>query len=254
MILPTQSDTGSPFRGIYERLKRTDQNIHNLDVEIAGFIDGGEYKIMPYGDAELVLKAAAYHRDRPIPLRFSVLAGEIIHHLRSCLDHLAWRLSTGASRTIEFPIFKRRPVQEKELARYKGKISGIINPDALRIIEGLQPYNFPNPYAVPLAIVHDMDIMDKHKELLLCVSSATAQIVATASPDVERYFRNKRYVGNDIFADLASELKKHAQVIPQVSFGQFGGRKSEPIIPALVYLAKSVRDAILLFADVEFPK
>jgi hypothetical protein len=48
-------------------------------------------------------------------LRFSVLAGEVIHHLRSCLDHLVWQLSSEPFRSahsdrIEFPVYERAPV------------------------------------------------------------------------------------------------------------------------------------------------
>jgi hypothetical protein len=41
-----------------------------------------------------------------VPPRFSVLAGEIVHHLRSCFDHVTWNFSVGATpehKRIDFP-------------------------------------------------------------------------------------------------------------------------------------------------------
>ena len=157
------------FSGIREKLKRTDQNIRNLDVEVARFLETGKYPaLLPYEDKELLSKGAAYHEKRVIPLRFSVLAGEIIHHLRSCLDHIVWQFSAQWYRTlkpkqIEFPILEVRPVNKEAIAAYERKVKGVSDPGALILIEALQPYNRINPIYSSLLIIHKMDIVDKHR-------------------------------------------------------------------------------------------
>ena len=117
------------FDGIYEKLKRAHENIINLKSEIDTFLKG-EYSVLVNPDNELMLKATEYHRQRKIPLRFSVLSGEIVHHLRSSLDHIVWFVSDPAYRTkhrtnIGFPILKTRPVKPESIAGYEGKIKGI---------------------------------------------------------------------------------------------------------------------------------
>ena len=55
------------------------------------------------------------HRER------NQVLGEIIHHLRSSLDHIAWLLSSEKYRrehetAIAFPICTDEPIEKKELA------------------------------------------------------------------------------------------------------------------------------------------
>jgi hypothetical protein len=75
------------FDGIHEKLKRADENIVNLQAEVSRFFQECEYPVMPKVQDKEHTKALAYYKSMKIPLRFSVLSGEIVHHLRSCLDH-----------------------------------------------------------------------------------------------------------------------------------------------------------------------
>src|ERR1035438_3314902 len=98
----------NPLDGINEKLKRSHENIVNLESEIAAFLQAGEYSIVENEDLGLLREKVKHQASRPIPLRFSVLAGETIHHLRSCLDYVAWGLSSQQYRlsspsSIEFP-------------------------------------------------------------------------------------------------------------------------------------------------------
>jgi hypothetical protein len=63
------------FKAIYEKLDRADENICNFDLEINRFFQESDYPTIPQNNRETMLKAVDYHRERPIPLRFSVLAG-----------------------------------------------------------------------------------------------------------------------------------------------------------------------------------
>jgi hypothetical protein len=59
----------------------------------------------------VIPEALEYHRNRPVPLRFSVLAGEVIHQLRSILDRIVWQFSDRRywefnGKWIEFPILE----------------------------------------------------------------------------------------------------------------------------------------------------
>jgi len=104
------------FNGIFEKLKRADENIVNLKVEIDAFISSGEYPVIPHPNSEMWQKAVDYHRNKLVPKRFSVLAGEIVHHLRSSLDHIVWHFSSDDARKkpngLEFPMFEAEPLEE----------------------------------------------------------------------------------------------------------------------------------------------
>src|SRR6266481_7650612 len=103
-------DENHPFYGIVEKLKRFDENIGNLHNEIIAFFKGSKYPVLSNPDSKEWQEAVDYHRELVIPKRFSVLSGEIIHHLRSCLDHIVWHFSSahyrrGHANAIEFPVF-----------------------------------------------------------------------------------------------------------------------------------------------------
>src|SRR6266481_2405373 len=121
------------FEGIDEKLKRADENIQNLKVEVSWFFKKCKYPKIPKLDDEKLAEALNYHHALKIPPRFSVLAGEIVHHLRSCLDHVVWELSDDAYRNspnfrfIEFPLLEKRPSLKDKFTRYERKIKGVQN-------------------------------------------------------------------------------------------------------------------------------
>jgi integrase len=69
---------------IREKLKRANEHIHNLDTEITAFLR--EHPDKPVTDDEHKAEEELwkFYVQRGIPPRFSVIAGEIVHHLRSC--------------------------------------------------------------------------------------------------------------------------------------------------------------------------
>jgi len=241
------------FNGIEEKLKRSDENIINLDGEITIFFQRGEYPVIPHPDDKLWQKALDYHQMREIPLRFSVLAGEIVHHLRSSLDHIVWHFSDDTGRrsgATEFPVFKMEPISEKELARYEGKIQGVKDFKARNLIEEFQPYkvgaNAPNHF---LSVVHDMDRFDKHRELVMVSPIALLSFspsLADVSAKVILYQQGKLPVSEIPAARRA--MKEHGQVAPQVAFRKVGQLKDQPVVPALRQLAGHVRNLVSRFA------
>lgn len=241
----------NPFDGIDEKLIRSNENIRNLSVEITDFFGRTKYPVLPHSDKKLLLEAIEYHKSLEIPLRFSVLAGEIIHHLRSCLDHVVWVFSDPAVRvkhvrTIQFPILETRPSDKQSIANYEGKIIGVTKAEVRDGIERLQPYNASNPLDSPLLIIHKMDILDKHRELLICYSNGSFEF----PPDMEDKFATYQSLHPDISsAELAYHFKDYGKVVPQVSFGDFGRRETQPVIEGLIELHNHVVSAIKTFSS-----
>jgi len=236
------------FDGIKEKLKRSHENVLNLQAEVNRFFEESRYPVLPQDDVKALLEAIKYHSQRDIPLRFSVLAGEIAHHLRSCLDHIVWQFSTDAYRRdhfkrIEFPILETRPPDKDSVKRHEGKIKGITNPDVLRAIEALQPYNSANPVESALLVIHNMDITDKHRELVLCLSTGAVEVphevvgrvVAKLRPSYQQGIMDGAFE-----AELQREIENHAKIVATISFANFRGREFEAIIPAMMELNNEV--------------
>jgi len=255
-VFPSANDASHPFEGIYEKLKRADENIVNLNDEILQFFKESKYPVIPDVKDKSWQDAVNYHRDLQVPKRFSVLAGEIIHHLRSCLDHVVWHFSSNTARlphenALEFPIFSE-PLTKDELRRYNRKIQGITKPNVLTIIKQLQPYQRgADAGNDPLRIVHDMDRFDKHRELAIVTASCQVEFPAGTSINLVNKavaYTQGEAVPKDVLAAIGTQIKKHHHVTPDIAFAQVGKWKTQPVVPSLMKLMNAVDDVIELFA------
>jgi hypothetical protein len=225
------------FTGIAEKLKRAEANIGNLYFEMQTFFEESDYPVIPEDDSEMLRKATEYHANRVIPPRFSVLAGEIIHHFRSCFDHVVWHFSDPAKvkeiRRIEFPVFFEKPLNSDERRRFERKIEGITNPYIRDLIERFQPYKAANPADDPLWLIHDFDIIDKHRELILTVATSSIVLPRRLQGVLEAYQRKHPELDP---AQVARKFKQHGAIRPNVSFRNFGRRQIESVSEGLIKL------------------
>src|SRR5712692_1109554 len=242
-----------PLAGVTEKLKRADENIRNLTREIIRFLNEGPGGMIPEEDEKALQDAIDRHSKREIPHRFGVLAGEVVHHLRSSLDHIVWLLSSETYRStnphsIEFPILARQPTTKDEIRRYERKVKGVTSSTARTTIEGLQPYRSAIPDDDPIYIVHNMDRIDKHKELLIVFPAFNLRLDTEVLDKVAFHeLINKTQLTPDEYAAFNRAVKMNTQLTTQIAFREFGKRKSQPVIPSLLQLAQFIRDVILSF-------
>jgi hypothetical protein len=239
------------FEGIEEKLKRSHQSILSLEDEVSRFFKECKYPFLPDLGDERLLEAIGYHRKLKIPSRFSVLAGEIVHHLRSSLDHLVWEFSDQSyrhspnHRFIGFPILKERPSSEQKPTKYDRKIKGVRNVAVLNLIADLQPYERVDPLDDLLLILHDMDIADKHRELFLISSTGSMDGLP---PDLAQEFSS--YLGGALGplpAELKRKFNQYGKITPRVSFPDFGRQAIQPVVPGLTRLANKIKDVVAQF-------
>jgi hypothetical protein len=264
--------TSHPLDGIREKLKRADKSIRNLESEIAPFLakfPTFEFPVMTPGVDKAFtdeqrkawdkFRFEFMERDRQetIPPIFAVLAGEIIHHLRSSFDHLAWQLSdetcrnTGNNRfSIEFPVFDADPAPDpKESGRYRRKVKCIINrPSALTRIQDLQPYKSIEPLNTLIWRIHDMDRTDKHRELTLVVFTPTARLEATGLQRFVTVYKAGIPIG-EMPLPRVFDMKVNTKIAAHVAFGQSVKGEFEAIVPFLQQLHRFTMDAVESFAQ-----
>jgi hypothetical protein len=235
--------------GVYEKLKRADENILNLNAEISDFLNEGPDRRTADDKRKAVEEWLKFHSQRDIPPRFAVLSGEILYHLRSSLDHAAWLLSAEDYRrtkktSIAFPILSKPP-NEDEQARYDRQVKGVTAPTARSLIDDLQPYKGEHPIDNPLTIVHKLNRVDKHRNLVLVVATFDAQI------EIPKVLFTTRMIGGGLEMDknaLAESVRKaNFKMSRQVAFAQFGERKNQPVIPSLTELTNAIRNVIKVF-------
>lgn len=123
-----------------------------------------------------------YAQARPLSVGLSVKIGDFLFNLRSALDHLARGLveaegntpvDVGGPRTA-FPILETKPSNLT--------ISGGIDPNALKIVEKLQPYSQTGSqyWLSELWALNELNNIDKHRTLhfpTVTYASPGAQVI-----------------------------------------------------------------------------
>ena len=154
----------------HAKLQRVDETLTLLEKELQFILANEDFDVQQGIQEEKKRYVFSFQR-RKVNLRISVLIGEVIHGLRSILDYLVWEfaIKSGSSfdkRNIMFPVciseekFKQVLISKK----LKGVPEKYIN-----FIESLQPYKTDDKENSVIKILHDLDIIDKHR-LLIVVS------------------------------------------------------------------------------------
>jgi hypothetical protein len=107
-------DSRDPLRGIRLKVQRAKDQIEFLNKEVSAFLGNTSYlpALSYHGDTQSF--SVRMHITAECPTMWSILAGEVLHNLRSALDHAVYELvilntgtpppSKSRSRN-QFPIF-----------------------------------------------------------------------------------------------------------------------------------------------------
>jgi hypothetical protein len=151
---------------IRAKVERARKHFRNLELELISYRDKNLEVVSGTVDSRTgkVGGAQSFHNLPLLSFDALTTAGDVIHNLRSALDHLAHQLvlvgSPGAepSRSIEFPIAKDAVTYEASKPR---KVQGM-RPDAVKAIDDLKPYKGGNDV---LWRIHELDNIDKHRSI-----------------------------------------------------------------------------------------
>ncbi len=194
----------TPLEGCWAKIKRADMHLSFLNERVKSLIvDGGPYKIRAEPDTktgEIVIYGEAF--GEPDVHEWGAIIGDVVHNLRSALDHLVWQLTLAeghvpppslkgsAWKDIRFPIY---------ITAYPTNGKGILIPWAtskepksrwgvrtsLRTeFEELQPFNHgQDAPEKPLAILEELWNIDKHRHLHLTYFFVGLNDVTSKSPE-----------------------------------------------------------------------
>jgi hypothetical protein len=106
---------------------------------------------------------ADFRKHRVLPFDAIATAGDVVHNLRSALDHLAHQLVRVGSgveptRRVAFPISASAAAYKRDKVE---KIEGMA-PEAIKAIDALKPYKGGDD---ALWQIHVLDNIDKHRNL-----------------------------------------------------------------------------------------
>ena len=154
-----------PLDGIHVKLARAEELWNELGASLAQFLEGAPYRSEGAFDAETSEWVVRFRLDEEPPLRWGILIGDVVHNLRSALDHLAWQLvlvnGCEPTRRTQFPIYC-------DEARFSGRgqaqIAGMADEDKATI-EELQPFRQRSERERPheLMVLQYLSNVDKHR-------------------------------------------------------------------------------------------
>ena len=255
-----------PFAGIRAKIERADESIHNLNTEINTLINGDTYTLISILSDDATKRSIRIVGPEP-PLRFAVLAGEIVYHLRSSLDHLVRSLVVNNNnipgRNHQYPICST-PESFKEASDQKRGLQGISS-SAKAIIESRQPYRSTESFERHfLHILQELNNADKHRLLVVLVTRipglhrtdyATERGRSESdSVNIINFYPWKSVqglTGNGIeilrigLDKPEPDLKTMVKPILHIAFGDFGLMTKQPII----YILSQVRDKVVGLID-----
>ncbi len=155
--------------GVWAKIERAKEQVQYLDHEISKLLESGLYKVVGENQPERQRYAFKLLGPR-VPDKIAVVAGEIIHHLRCCFDHVIWALAMRngplLNDRITFPVCDTSEKFEKAVKN--GILKGVSRSHR-PLIEAMQPYRTADAANSILQAIHDLDIADKH-HLLVVVS------------------------------------------------------------------------------------
>src|SRR5487761_1114219 len=180
------------------KLNRAEKHLEEIDAEILRYADTHPYRAVrdPKQKRNSNLWRYRLRIDQTPDPELAVIFGDVIHNIRSALDHLAVGIS-DRERNYQagFPI-QRKNIWAKEgrpfvfggrdgrnkRRSFNSAIAGM-TPEAATIIKRLQPYQHgPMAAAIdPLAMVAGLENADKHRQLVTIVpgvNRATAHVLA----------------------------------------------------------------------------
>jgi len=259
------------LRGCRAKIERADECVKNLNVEINAFLSSDPppyavFKKLQDNARQYVFLAKSH---KAVPDRFAVLAGEIVHHLASSLDHLFAALVTKNGNMVEkrhyFPIYTSTKKFRKACDR--GAISDV-SATAQKLISSVQPCKTPAPRDTILAAVKEINNIDKHRLLIVIVVAGNlsqtvhigckgkdirdihgnpANIVSLGDPALVAV--NEK--GVEFFriglAEPTPEFEADTDFSAQIVFAQCGLAKLVPLTQALPSMIAGVTHTINLF-------
>jgi len=266
-----------PLDGCREKIKRANEHIREIHNDIV------DKRRMPLGKQTIVATRhleigdpkdpSTWKKEEiifrigstppPLPLCFTLYAGEAIHQLRSALDHLVYQLIVAHTKNppvfrSAFPVVgklsyfksgkKRTAVEEYEAQT--GRLKQDISISAEALIRGLQPFQRGASFEDdPLWQLSELDNAYKHRLLMLTVHGVSLYNVTVTGSGGKRAqasfqptirFKNGAEIGRLDVTDPAfrhPDVSVDGDLVVNIAFEEVIGRPVVPVIPLLTQLS-----------------
>ncbi len=276
------------LEGCWAKIQRADMHLSFLHEQIKSFAgDGGSYKLGTQPNiqtGEIAIYGEVF--GEPPTDEWGAIIGDVVHNLRSALDHLVWQLTIANGHTPPpNPIPKRGPGSEwrdigfpicvtphpadhlgnpipwasaKDLKSLWG-----IGPRLRAAFQELQPFvTGQNPSEEPLAVLNELWNIDKHRHLHPTLFYVGLYDVESGHPEIqfrilEKYlpgpFKGRAQIGRvEVVGGLPrnyvmAQVKVKPILTYDVAFEQGSPADGAPVIETLRGICTEVADILRIF-------
>jgi hypothetical protein len=194
--------------GVYAKIARAKEHRSILKSEVESWVKSNPYVVAYKVNAQRTRWRVVLAEKRPFDgVRWALILGDLIHNLRSALDHLYYAVAEryAVGRLVDDEEIRQRKFpmapDPKKFADFKRKRSVGIPDRVWDIIEDQQPYKRRNRHAAALfADINRLDNVDKHHMLHVMAASTHEVVWSSADPTVPVSVTNH----TKLFSDLDS--------------------------------------------------
>jgi hypothetical protein len=256
---------GEPVDSILLKAHRAHARILNLETAYNSFMttEPRTYTITFETDANTEDRLYSLKKIVPIPREFSLLIGDALNNLRSCLDHSVYTMIKVASfnnvkeSDIKFPIYY-------SATEYKNGVKWIepgLRPDAIKAINSIQPYvGGQGEYLCHIAKLNNFD---KHKLLTTIWGScefhsmlpSQRQWIAGSQGKQQSDFMDAFIahrvsplkIGDLLLRVPKAEVEENMQFTLNIAFAEPDIVKGNPVVETLYAMHKLVFEIVVNF-------
>lgn len=242
---------------IRSKIERANRHISELEATWDRFRQTRPYRLIVDHNPEKRERIYKVDVASELPVDIPLQAGDAVHNLRSSLDHLVCHLIAANGNSItnrsEFPIFETSP---KDKSKFMAKVQGA-HPIAINLIEAAQPYNTG---VDDLRKLHELDIADKHRLLLVVAMSNLKAAVELwdGNPTSGRMILGRDFsnfvlkdnaeIGAVIGTELAEGVKENFHFSVEIAFSEPQIVRAKPVLDLLKQLSHTVTGVVDQFA------
>ncbi len=157
--------------GTWAKMRHAETRLRELIRAADEYVASPPYRVKPFVSASEERWGWRAESTRRPPLELSLMLGDVVHNLRSALDHMTWAFARTVhdqpSRMTQFPIFDEAPVGEFRNHRYVRDVPA----EVAGLMEVLQPYSTDDDVGrmigEELVMLRELSNRDKHRVLLI---------------------------------------------------------------------------------------
>lgn len=245
-----------PLEGIKLKVERANRQIKEIEQIVIRFLADNPRALVIEDDAAKGKRLYKIKAFKKPPVEISVIAGEVLYHLRSALDQLVECacIKRGRAELFRSGFVIERTEKEFKTTIGKRKIEQIF-PDLANLLISLKPYKRG---CDALWLIHILNSADKHKVLVTTAGiNRPGNIKLIGRPSEGGGFTQLFYVANDwhsldkdsvIFTGpLGLHMEGDIQILTDISLSEVESIKHEPIVITLQQLSDATREIIGIF-------